>query len=46
MVGVSGSCTNGPDKVVFSVRPSGGLKGAEKLEKIEVFLTYEWVVGS
>ena len=42
LVGVLGSCTNWLDKVVFSDsaiwgRGGGGLKGEEKLNKIDVF---------
>ena len=40
------SCSNWLDKVVFLIRPSEGLKGEGKLEKLRYFSTYERVVGS
>ena len=48
LVGVSETCTNWLDKVVLpdSTIWGGGGEGRGKIRKNEVFLTYEWVIGS
>ena len=46
LVGVLGSCTNWLDKVIFPDSIIWGAKGRGKIRKNDVFITYEWVIGS
>ena len=41
-----GSCVRDLDKVVFPDSTIWGAKGRGKIKKNELFITYEWVIGS
>ena len=45
MVGVSGTCTNCLENSRLPDSTIWGLEG-EEIVKIEVYLSYEWVIGS
>ena len=46
LVGVSGTCTNWLDKVVFPDSTIWRAEGRGKIRKNNGFLTFEWVIGS